>query len=231
MSNSIRFYRRRCSYTRQLAKGVAGKAVELENGENEPRRNIEPRNGPEPETVALPDALPIALVDESLPVGTNKLYDVMLGTDSEFVNKFFQARKCFDIHMGQWTVAGGKTKRQVRYTTPLKKNALGPSEAACIEEYTVISKEEGSWVVTLYVTTPKVPFGDAFHQNLQWACQPEGQSRCRLRVTGEVQFTKGCFVKGIIQKASKEGMKEAYQLYMDILRADLGIGSGVTPKL
>ena len=43
--------------------------MELENGENEPRRNIEPRNGPEPETVALPDALPIALVDESLPVG------------------------------------------------------------------------------------------------------------------------------------------------------------------
>ena len=39
---------------------------------------------------------------------------------------------------------------------PLKKNALGPSEAACIEQYKVVSKEDGGWLVSLYVTTPKV---------------------------------------------------------------------------
>ena len=39
---------------------------------------------------------------------------------------------------------------------PLKKNALGPSEAACIEQYKVVSKEDGGWLVTLFVTTPKV---------------------------------------------------------------------------
>lgn len=27
---------------------------------------------------------------------------------------------------------------------------------------------------------------------------------CRLRITGQVNFTKACFVKGIIQKASEE---------------------------
>ena len=32
----------------------------------------------------------------------------MLGADSEFVNKFFQARKYWDINIGQW-VAQGKT--------------------------------------------------------------------------------------------------------------------------
>jgi hypothetical protein len=52
--------------------------------------------------------------------------------------------------------------------------------------------------------TIQVPFGDTFHQELQWACQHEGPGRCRLRITGEVKFTKACFVKGIIQKASEE---------------------------
>ncbi len=52
--------------------------------------------------------------------------------------------------------------------------------------------------------TLQVPFGDTFHQQLQWACQQEGPGRCRLRITGQVKFTKGCFVKGIIQKASEE---------------------------
>ena len=51
---------------------------------------------------------------------------------------------------------GGERKREVLYTMPLKKNALGPSEAACIEQYKVVSKEDGGWLVTLYVTTPKV---------------------------------------------------------------------------
>ena len=55
-----------------------------------------------------------------------------------------------------FTCAGGERKRQVLYTMPLKKNALGPSEAACIEEYKVVSKEDGGWLVILFVTTPKV---------------------------------------------------------------------------
>ena len=55
-----------------------------------------------------------------------------------------------------FTCAGGERKRQVLYTMPLKKNALGPSEAACIEEYKVVSKEDGGWLVILFVTTPNV---------------------------------------------------------------------------
>ena len=55
-----------------------------------------------------------------------------------------------------WASIGGERKREVLYTMPLKKNALGPSEAACIEQYKVVSKEDGGWLVTLFVTTPKV---------------------------------------------------------------------------
>lgn len=39
--------------------------------------------------------------------GTRKLFKMMLGTDSEFVNKFFAARKYWDINVGQWTASGG----------------------------------------------------------------------------------------------------------------------------
>ncbi len=51
---------------------------------------------------------------------------------------------------------GGQKQRQVTYTVPVKKNALGPSEAACIEQYTVTSKQAGGWVAALLVYTPKV---------------------------------------------------------------------------
>ncbi|DBA74764.1 TPA: hypothetical protein ACH3X2_009289 [Trebouxia sp. C0005] len=181
----------------------------------------EPIGVHESEPIILPDALPIALVDESLIIGCDSLFDMLLGTTSGLVSKFLQIRACHSISLGNWTNTGGQKQRLVSYTVPVKKNALGPSEAACIEQYTVNSKQAGSWLVTLLVHTPKVPFGDTFHQQLQWACQQEGSGRCRLRVTGQVNFTKACFVKGIIQKASEEGMKEAYQLYTRILKEEL----------
>ena len=55
-----------------------------------------------------------------------------------------------------------------------------------------------------HVDSAQVPYGTSFHQNVQWACRYEGRGKCRLRVTGEVEFTKSPFVKGMIQKASEE---------------------------
>lgn len=52
--------------------------------------------------------------------------------------------------------SGDQKQRLVIYTVPVKKNALGPSEAACIEQYTVTIKQAGGWLVTLLVYTPKV---------------------------------------------------------------------------
>ncbi|DBA84745.1 TPA: hypothetical protein ACH3X1_005991 [Trebouxia sp. C0004] len=164
----------------------------------------EPTGVYESEPIPLPDALPVALVDESLTIGCNSLFDMLLGTTSGLVSKFLQIRACHSISLGKWTDTGGQKQRLVSYTVPVKKNALGPSEAACIEQYTVTSKQAGGWLVTLLVYTPKVPFGDTFHQELQWACQQEGPGRCRMRITGQVKFSKACFVKGIIQKASEE---------------------------
>lgn len=54
------------------------------------------------------------------------------------------------------SLAGGQRTRQVEYTMPLKKNALGPSEAYNVELYTVAHKEPGGWVVNIEVNTPKV---------------------------------------------------------------------------
>lgn len=47
-------------------------------------------------------------ITDSATAGTRKLFKMMLGTDSEFVNKFFAARKYWDINVGQW-IASGQT--------------------------------------------------------------------------------------------------------------------------
>lgn len=208
--------------TRRAPKAAAFKAEPAPDSEDNIFEDAdEPISAHEPEPMPLPDALPIALVDESLPIGCSSLFDMLLGSRSGLVSKFLQIRACHSISLGKWTNTGGQKQRRVSYTVPVKKNALGPSEAACIEQYTVTSKQGSGWLVTLLVYTPKVPFGDTFHQELQWACQHKGPSRCCMRITGQVKFTKACFVKGIIQRASEEGMKEAYQLYTKMLKDKL----------
>ena len=50
----------------------------------------------------------------------------------------------------------------------------------------------------------QVPYGASFYTQVQWACQHAGKGKARLRVTGQVVFTKSCFVKGIITKSAQE---------------------------
>ena len=50
----------------------------------------------------------------------------------------------------------------------------------------------------------QVPYGGAFYQKLQFACQYEGRQRCHLRITGQCEFRKSVMVKGLISKASVE---------------------------
>ena len=50
----------------------------------------------------------------------------------------------------------------------------------------------------------QVPYGGAFYQKLQFACQYEGRQRCHLRITGQCEFRKSVMVKGLIAKASVE---------------------------
>ena len=50
----------------------------------------------------------------------------------------------------------------------------------------------------------QVPYGTSFHSSVQWACQHAGRGKCKLRVSGQVEFTKSCFVKGLVTKATQE---------------------------
>lgn len=57
----------------------------------------EPVDGPEPEALALPDALPIALVDESLPVSKFLNTEIQLLCVPCLTYTFCAAWQCIDL--------------------------------------------------------------------------------------------------------------------------------------
>ena len=63
----------------------------------------------------------------------------MLGTDSEFVNKFYAARKYWDINVGQWTASGQAHILEADLNGTVLYSACGVTVAAQLRcEYIVI---------------------------------------------------------------------------------------------
>ena len=62
-----------------MLQGAAGEAVVIDDDEEEAA------DGPDPEPLAFPDALPIALVDESLPVSESPVCSLHSGARAYLV--------------------------------------------------------------------------------------------------------------------------------------------------
>ena len=54
------------------------------------------------------------------------------------------------------TATDKRLVRRISYTTPLKKNSLGPSTADCVEEWRLQSWTADAFVVCVEARTPKV---------------------------------------------------------------------------
>ncbi|KAK9802955.1 hypothetical protein WJX72_007891 [[Myrmecia] bisecta] len=166
---------------------------------------------------SVPDPLSVMMLDESYPVGIKKMWRLLFDERSRFVQRMNGLRRNRDVTIGKWVEEGGVWTRNNMYTTPLKKNPLGPREAECQEVCTCTRFEPG-FIVEVVCTTPKVPYGSAFYQRLQYCVWREAPGQTHVRISAQVEFTKSVLVRGLIVRASVEGMKETFKLYADTLR-------------
>ncbi|KAK9918828.1 hypothetical protein WJX75_007292 [Coccomyxa subellipsoidea] len=161
----------------------------------------------------LAEPLSTVVLDETLPIGAHDLWRLVMG-EPDFQSSVRELNKQRDSKIGRWhlTKDGGAVRR-VKYITPVKKQMIGPKEAQCIESYRCTGHPDSGWQVDVTVQTPKVPYGDAFHSHLRWQARSIDGKRTQLKISCEVVFTGTCMVKGVVKRASMEGMKESYTKY------------------
>ncbi|BDA46845.1 probable membrane-anchored lipid-binding protein YSP2 at C-terminar half [Coccomyxa sp. Obi] len=174
--------------------------------------------------------LSTVLLDETLPVGARDLWRLVMA-DPEFFDSVQKLNKHRATKQGRWKLTkDGGAERRVMYITPIKKQLVGPKEAQCRETHHCTGPPDSSWQVDVRVQTPKVPYGNSFHSHLRWAARSIDDKHTHLKITCQVVFTGSCMMKGVVKKASIEGMKESYTKYRAHLLQRLKVGGVAPPR-
>ncbi|EIE19795.1 hypothetical protein COCSUDRAFT_44606 [Coccomyxa subellipsoidea C-169] len=185
-------------------------------------------------TEDLAEPLSTVVLDETLPIGEHDLWRLVMA-DPEFQSSVQKLNKHRELKVGRWHMTkDGGAERRVKYITSFKKQMIGPKEAQCIETHSCTMHPGSGWQVDVTVQTPKVPYGNTFHSHLRWLARSIDGKRTQLKISCEVVFTGTCLVKGVVKRASMEGMKESYAKYrvhlLEHLKVDSAGGGAAEPK-
>ncbi|MEW5302065.1 MAG: hypothetical protein WDW36_004875 [Sanguina aurantia] len=118
-----------------------------------------------------------------------------------------RTEKLTNVEIGNWT-EDGTSKLQVRvitYTKPLKiPLPMAPKSAKVIETQTVLYKADGSWAAEIRCQTT-APKGDCFYVLCQYVATADGDQRCRVKSSMQVEFLLSVgFLKSTIVGGSEK---------------------------
>jgi len=151
-------------------------------------------------------------LNQEFDLSIEKLYKSLFNDESVVQSKMRALLKAEDYEATSWHDSEeGASERTLTYRVPLNAN-LGPKWAEVIEKQvlTTTSVATKCYVINCEVTNPNVPYGDKFNIVKRYCLTRGRDNTCKLRLTSDVQYKKGVWgmVKSIIEKNSKEGIKE-----------------------
>ncbi|XP_063689391.1 protein Aster-B-like isoform X4 [Bolinopsis microptera] len=151
-------------------------------------------------------------LNQEFDLSIEKLYKSLFNDESVVQSKMRTLLKAEDYEATSWHDSEeGASERTLTYRVPLNAN-LGPKWAEVIEKQvlTTTSVAAKCYVINCEVTNPNVPYGDKFNIVKRYCLTRGRDNTCKLRLTSDVQYKKGVWgmVKSIIEKNSKEGIKE-----------------------
>ncbi|KAK9865652.1 hypothetical protein WJX84_009450 [Apatococcus fuscideae] len=169
-----------------------------------------------------PDPLELLLYEEVVPLSVAEVWAWTQRPLGRVAVELHIRKRNKPVSASGWHTSGdGKLQKSTEYITPLKKVSFGPAEALCCEQKTLQHRGPSGFLVSVAVHTPKVPYGDAFHTRLQiWASQ-HAAGQTRLRISGDMCFTRKLMLGRIIKSSTFEGMRTTYQLFAEIMHQQL----------
>ncbi|KAI8969175.1 hypothetical protein BDF20DRAFT_916554 [Mycotypha africana] len=153
---------------------------------------------------------PIVVLDSKYKTDLRTIYELLFVTD--FMEIFLNNdQKLSDVSIGAWSIENNNCReRQTSYVKPLN-NALGPKQTRCILTEQIQHEDTTDYITHLSVCrTPDVPSGGSFLIKTRTCISWCAQGQVRVLVTVSVEFTKTCWIKGTIEKASIEGQQKFY---------------------
>jgi hypothetical protein len=153
-------------------------------------------------TTPMPAMLEWSIVDVVLALSKDRVYAILFGTESEaYLGSLYTDKKYTGVSMGGWE----RNVRELKYVVP--RSGL-QGKTSIIEKQQLVVNAVDATLVDVVTQAPDAPFGSSFLSMAQYQMIAEGDS-CRLRISGNISWTKSCSLKGTITKKVKGGMEDA----------------------
>ncbi|XP_075906517.1 protein Aster-C isoform X2 [Nelusetta ayraudi] len=170
-------------------------------------------------------------------ISASKMFELLF-TDSNFMQRFFSARKILNNTFTGWQKdSSGNMKRTLNYTVTINNPLIGKFSA--VTEYQTLYRESRDghyYLVDSEVYTHDVPYHDYFYTQTRYYIIRNSKRKCRLRVYTNVKYKKQPWgvVKSFITKNTQSEIEDNFrQLEADLLEeeAELNQGSGDPGKM
>lgn len=168
------------------------------------------------------------LVDQMYVVSPDDMNKLLFSPDSQFRRELAEHQGITNLEEGTWSWKQGDVpclSRIVSYKKPATK-IVGAINAT--EEQTYIKGDGWEFAVLVNVSTPEVPFGNAFNVELLYKIMPgpeliSGEETSQFVVSWGINFLHSTMMKGMIEKGARQGLEENFVQFTNLLSQHLKI--------
>lgn len=170
----------------------------------------------------IPSNLPLGVfIDQHYIIAPEDLNKFLFSSESDFLKSLTEIQGNTELQIGPWKFENGgeSFKRLVTYVKAPSKLIKA---VKAYEEHTYLKADGKNFAVLASVSTPDVMYGSTFRVEVLYVITPgpelPSEEQCsRLVVSWRMNFLQSTMVKGMIENGARQGMKESFQQYADLL--------------
>ncbi|KAF3796799.1 putative membrane protein [Nymphaea thermarum] len=159
------------------------------------------------------------LLDQHYAIPPRDLNLLFFDPASSFVASLVDLQGTTEYTEGPWELHGGTLKRTLNYVKPAKFFIKFVKMA---EEQTYIKADEQSYAVVKRLTAPDAPYGNSIRTEILVYITagpetPSGEATSRLVVSWRMIFLQRMLMKGMLEGAARQGLKEDIEKFAELL--------------
>lgn len=164
------------------------------------------------------------LVDQIYAVTPYDLNVVLFAPNSQFRKDLAELQGTTNMQEGPWTWKDGDASCLTRVVSYTKAATKLVKAVNATEEQTYIRVTKEEFAVLVSVSTPEVPYGNAFRVELLYKIMPGGDMSSgeeslssHLVVSWGIVFLQSTMIKGMIESGARQGLKESFDQFSNQL--------------
>lgn len=154
------------------------------------------------------------LIDQIYVVLPGDLNKVLFSPGSDFKRELAEHQGTTNLEEGNWSWKPGDVSCLSRIVSYRKSATKVVGAIKATEEQTYIKGDGWEFAVLVNVSTPEVPFGNAFNVELLYKIMPgpeliSGEETSHLVVSWGINFLHSTMMKGMIERGARQGLEES----------------------